>query len=223
MYRNAPGVFFITAWLVTVSVNCTTHVTIELEGYSTASSEPSQGAVHPYLADDERIPEQGPLVQLLFSSETDLERAAKRKAHHLYYDLRACGSNEGLSDGAVFRATKLSRATEPGSSNYYRVFVPLDLDRITQAASGIGGLDLSAELATAREQGLCLRVGGAQMWGVAIFSNFINIPVALVGDTIVIDRENEMPQPSLDWSGLPNHRLKLTVTPLACASAAPAA
>jgi hypothetical protein len=38
----------------------------------------------------------------------------------------------------------------------------------------------------AQKDGLCVRVGGAQMWGVAMFSNLAPAPLALAGESLTV-------------------------------------
>lgn len=178
-------------------VGCTAHFRITQVGHAIVESEPSEGAVQPYPRRDQPPPSQpGPLLAVYIATAADLEVMAKRRTHHLYFRLLPCSQKShsfDLFSGPVFAATEKERSTmlpEPASEQkLYKVHVPLDPQKIFRTVNGYGGLeDVPAYLRTAEKDGLCVRVGGAQMWGLAMFSNLAPAPLALAGESLTVIR-----------------------------------
>jgi hypothetical protein len=178
---------------------CTAHFKITRVGHTIVESEPSEGAVHPYPWRHQPQPAQsGPLLAVYLATAADLEVMAKRRTHHLYFRLLPCSQKShgfDLFSGPVFAATDKERSTmlpDPVSGQkLYKVHVPLDPQRIFRTVNGYGDLeDVPAYLRTAEKEGLCVRVGGAQMWGLAMFSNLAPAPLALAGETLTVIDES---------------------------------
>jgi hypothetical protein len=127
----------------------------------------------------------------------DLEPLAEKRTHHLYFELLPCsqrGHGFTLITGTVFVATEDERKTILGRSeseeHLYKVHIPLDLRRIIEVASSQGALDLPGYLRQAETDGLCVRVGGAQMVGLALFSNMVQAPLAIRDNSLVVLADN---------------------------------
>src|SRR5262245_51197726 len=109
------------------ALGCTTHVRITQRAHSIVNDEPAVGAVKPYPGLDPRSRHSGPLLALEFSSESDLGAVAERvHAHHLYFQMLACTSTEGLITGSVYAASNPPST----ASHAYAVYVPLVLEDV---------------------------------------------------------------------------------------------
>jgi hypothetical protein len=179
---------------------CTAHFKITPLGHTIVESEPSEGAVYPYPWRHQPPPPQsGPLLAVYLATVADLEVMAKKRTHHLYFTLQPCSQKShrfDLFSGSVFAATEKERSTmlpDPASEQkLYKVHVPLDPQRIFRMVNGYGGLeDVRAYLRTAEKDGLCVRVGGGQMWGLAMFSNLASAPLALAGESLTVIDESK--------------------------------
>jgi len=155
------------------------------------------GAIHPYVGLPPLERDAGPMVAVFFTTTSDLEAIAKVWSHHLYYDLLPCSQlshDFDLFSGTVFAATEeernevLGTQLTPGQA-LYKVHVPLNLQFIVRLAEGQGALDLPHYLDDARSGGLCIQIGGGQMWGAAVFSNVIPAPVAIHANEMVVLNE----------------------------------
>lgn len=177
------------------SAGCTKHIVLTTREHAIVQHEPIHGAVHPYPGISYTPKrEGGPFIAVFFSTAADLEAKAKKWTHHLYFKLLPCSQEAhdyDLYSGRVFVATEDEREKVLGTSkvldqNLFKIHIPLDLQEIKRAASIYGTLDVPSYFETARQDGLCFRVGGGQMWGVAMFSNIVHAPLALRGDSMVV-------------------------------------
>jgi len=153
-----------------------------------------------------------PLLELQFTTLSDLEAVSGRlDIHHLYYQLSACpdyGSERpGLYRSAVHAVVSTDGSTAP---RRYKVFVPLELSSIVASASKIGTLDVATEVSRARSSGFCMRLGGGSMWGSRLESNFIRLPLTLVGDEL---RATDASQGGA-VDTVPNYGVNATVRPV---------
>jgi hypothetical protein len=160
---------------------------------------PTLGAVHPYPGLPAR-PEAGPLLVVFLSSDEDLDRLSRKWTHHLYFDLVPCSqtalSGPELFNGPVFMATRDERhkwlaSPESTSRNLYKVYIPLDAQRIMAFPTSYGALDVPEFLETSRRDGLCLMLGGGLMSGMRLVSNLVPIPLSLRGTSLVVTDDSQ--------------------------------
>lgn len=184
----------VSGLMLVIVAGCTAHVSIVQRGYVLVQSEPTQGAVHPYPGLSIGHSQGVPIVAVFLSTKSDLERLARRRTHHLYFELLPCSQNShgfDLFSGTVFDANDDERRqmlgpTSPSEVRLYKVHIPFDLQTLVKKASGQGALDVPSYLETAQHDGLCIRVGGAQMWGSALFSNLARAPLEIRDDSLVV-------------------------------------
>jgi hypothetical protein len=178
--------------VVLLELACTKHITVVAHGHRLVAHVPVSGAVHPYPGLPPLERDAGTMVAVFFTTTSKLEPIAKTWADHLYYDLLPCSQRShdfDLFSGTVFVATDEEQREIMGTElesgqGLYKVHVPLDLQLITRMAHVQGALDVPKYLDEARSSGLCIQIGGGQMWGVAVFSNLIPAPVAIRGDKL---------------------------------------
>ena len=134
---------------------------------------------------------------MYFATAADLETMAEKRTDHLYFTLQPCSEKShsfDLASGEVFAATEKERSTmlpDPASDQrLYKVHVPLDLQTLIRTANGYGALDVPAYLRAARKDGLCVRVGGAKFFGLAMFSNLAPAPLALAEECLTVIDES---------------------------------
>jgi hypothetical protein len=172
---------------------CTTHVSLTQAGHAVVQDEPTQGAVHPY-PHVTPVKEQGPFLMVFLATDADLASLAEEHTDHLYYDLLPCSQKSRgfhLTSGTVFSATDNERHRVLDSlgtrrHNLYKVYIPLDLQRIVRQASVQGALDVPNYLKIAEHDGLCMRLGGAHMLGTSLTSNLVVAPVIILNNALVV-------------------------------------
>jgi hypothetical protein len=179
-------------------VGCTTRISINRMGHAVVEHEPTEGAVHPYpgLSPLQNVP--GPFVVVFFTAAADLEGIATQHTHHLYFHVVPCSQaslGHYLVAGSVFAATADEQSRVLGSSHaseqsLYKVHIPLDLKTIAERASGQGALDIPRYLQVAKNDGLCIQLGGGQMWGAALVSNLVPAPLVIRDESLqLIDND----------------------------------
>lgn len=190
--KSACALFFLVLMLSLVA-GCSKRVMIVNRGHLIAQQVPTLGAIHPYPG----LPiehEDGPLLAVFLSSNEDIDRLSRKLTHHLYFELLPCSQTAhgpSLFEGTVFMATQDERqkwlaSSELTSKNLYKVYVPLDGHRIMKSLVDYRTLDVPRYLETSRQDGLCLRLGGGQMYGASLFSNLVSAPLSLQGTSLIV-------------------------------------
>jgi hypothetical protein len=166
-------------------------VTVTILTCKHATMEPDTGVVHPYpgLSLD-RL--SGDLGEVWFTTDVALESLTSLTHHH-YFSLLPCGYTGdalGLWNGRIFAASLSDYSSNPAATHLYKGYFPLSLQRLREHADGFGGIHVEQFIELARQRGLCIRVGGGQMWGWAsLSSNDASLPVAITtGDSLVLNR-----------------------------------
>lgn len=173
---------------------CTSHVFIVQRGYAIVDNQPSDGAVHPYPKYPSFEPWPGPFMAVYFSTDSNLESLATKRTYHLFADLLPCSEEpfgDYLYSGTVYVATGEERKTMLGEvaserAPLYKALISLDFDRMLKLMNGHGGLDVPKLLDTAKRDGLCMWVGGAQMCCSSLRSNLVNVPLELRDEALVV-------------------------------------
>jgi hypothetical protein len=182
---------------------CHHRFSIDPVAYSRARERPPQSeAVHPYPGVTVGGPRVGDFLLFYFSTDYDLERSAPKLSHHLYFQIRSCSTTEafGYVSGEVFRvradeARQVMAGRSLGGRLLFKVYVPLDLESYLGKVSG-GGDSTGDELKRLKADGVCLRIGGAQMWYThSLFSQYVQIPIRVEGTAFGLKEANETPIP----------------------------
>jgi hypothetical protein len=160
-----------------------------------------------------RSTDSEPVIAVLFSTPLDMEALGKRlQIHHLYYNAFACSSiplDAHIGSGDVYKATADEKLRLVGSQGkageeLYKIYLPNSLKRIAKGAEVIYGLNVLEELEKVRSTGLCVVIGGANILGTGFLSNSLRVPVSVVGDTLVINGEDQgalyLRSPSGTWA-----------------------
>lgn len=164
---------------------CTSRVTISISGISTANQIAESGQVHMYPNLPEKDDNRGPYYVLYLESVDDIAKLSSDHAHHLFFQLTPCSQTEHgyeLWNGGVFidsRATSATSAINSGGLKVHRymVHIPIRAEQINRNVQRYGALDAKSYLARAEKDNLCVRMGGGQMWGGALFSNSVKTPL----------------------------------------------
>ena len=170
------------------------HVSVEQRGHVVVKTEPTEGAVHPYPGRTTTRSTDGPFLAVFLTTKDDLEKLSEKWTYFLYFELLPCSQTShgtNLFEGTVFAATQEERErvlapAELSEYKLYKVHIPLDVQAIIRQASTQGGLDLPSYLETAQRRGLCVRVGGGQMWNLGLFSNLVSVPLAIRDYSLVV-------------------------------------
>ncbi len=129
---------------------------------------------------------KGTYHSLTLAVRPDLrEVIVKNKMDHAYYIMFACSNtrHELYSFPVLVLDSDDQAAPVDGQLSGYRVLVPGDAHRLARLA--VGGEE--ANLSAARKDGLCFRLGGAEMVGWRLRSNVVRAPLKIVGDAVVED------------------------------------
>jgi hypothetical protein len=134
-----------------------------------------------------------PAIAVYFQSPFDLESVAERlEVVGVFYDLHACSvrsdGDSDLFDGAVFRVEASGQGasiTRNEMMNYYKVYVPVELDALRKRASFIPTMNFSAALEEARRNGYCITVAGGQVLR-GFHSNSIEVPLVVAGESLAV-------------------------------------
>lgn len=194
--RQVRRVSAVIAWvlvLISLPALCvwSSHkrVTVTLVACNRATVEPEAGAVHPYPGGPPPDRLSGELCEVWFTTDVALE-SLTRLTHHHYFTLRPCGYTGDVGyfwSGSIYAARPSDYASRPGVTNLYRGYFPLSLSRLRERIGGFG-LDVEQSIELARQRGLCMRVGGGQMWGWVLSSNDMRLPVEVTtADALVLN------------------------------------
>lgn len=155
-------------------------VEISVVACKPAAFDSDAEAVHGYPGPPERLP--AALGGVWFTTDVTLE-SLTACTHHHYFRLVVPGgkSDEGeIWSGAIYRASAEEQAAHGASSPLYKAWFPLELERLRQHASSIGGADGETLLDRVRQMGIRLHLGGGRMWGAgSLSSNEVALPLTI--------------------------------------------
>jgi len=131
---------------------------------------------------------------VFFTAAADLEEIATQRTHHLYFHVVPCSQasvGHYLVSGSVFAASaeeqsRILGTAHPGEQGLYKVYIPLDLKAVSERASFQGSLDVPSYVQAAKNDGLCMQLGGGQMWGAALVTNLVSAPVVIRDDVLQV-------------------------------------
>jgi hypothetical protein len=166
--------------------SCHRSVHVTLVGCARATAEPATGAVHPgpYPLD----PVRGDLAVLFVSTDRPLEALTRFTYAHGFVLLACSGDDRprGLWSGQIHAATPAECGAPVGSANLYKVYVPLDRDRLRDRATSWQGSG-EAVLRLAAARGVCVRIGGGQMWWThSLSSNEVPVPIVVADGSVTL-------------------------------------
>jgi len=139
-------------------------------------------------------------VVAYFSTIDNLEKRAETWTHHLFFKLIPCSQKahdyDDLYSGDVFLATGDERSRILGDSaaldqTLYKVHIPVTLETMIRQMNVIGDLDVAKYVKTAENDGVCIKLGGGQMWGAELTSNLIQSPVAIHDNVLTVVTDSQ--------------------------------
>jgi len=174
-----------TVLLFSFLCGCGSRVAISVTSVATAIRLPESGQVHGYPNMPEEDRQRGPYYVLHLESEDDLAQLAPKYTHHLFFTLMPCSQTERgyqMWEGGVFidagPAAASSAAKSSGNRvNRYVVHIPMRAAPILGQVRRFGALDVERYLARAKQEDLCIRMGGGQIWGAFLSSNAAKTPL----------------------------------------------
>ncbi len=162
--------------------SCTKTVTIQVRSAEMVSSPVGRAVSY---REKRAYALTGSYHSLTLTVRPDLrEVIVKHEMDHAYFIMFACSNtrDEIYYLPVLVLDSDDQAAPVDGQLSGYRVLVPGDARRLARLPGG-GEADLSA----ARKDGLCFRLGGAQMGGPRLRSNVVRAPLKIVGDAVVAD------------------------------------
>jgi hypothetical protein len=171
---------------------CTKRIVVEVPGASIEERQSAVDRVCQYPGSSRSKEQDGPLIAIHMVSDWDLAALCKhRDVHLLYFVLSACSSDSELIVGDVLYPQGMAGARNAGrSAHQYVAYVPISLERLSARAAVNYGVNVPRELESARHDGLCIAVGGANMLGMGFRSDPVKLPVGITGSSLVVLESN---------------------------------
>ncbi len=153
-------------------IGCTHHIELKKITTEKVDSYKKLEQVHPYPEFLDKETGDGPYLEFVFSSSSDLKSAASKYTHHLYYNLQPCSQNKlgyDLWSGGVFEK----------ADDLFTIYIPLNYALLERHVKGYGALDHMKYIQEAEKEGLCVIIGGGKMGFGSMRSNLLSVPIQI--------------------------------------------
>lgn len=182
--------------LLSCALGCSRRLLLSSEVVGTSDVRPTgQEMIHPTQREQVRAlwteaADSGPFLIVRVETETDLQSLAdRRKVSYVRYKAYACSANPDwlaeITSGPVFRADEPGVDPVPHrefshGSRFYDIYLPIDLRAAIEPRIGSRvGVDLVDEVRKAEENGLCIVLLGAKLFGRGFSSNLTRVPASI--------------------------------------------